>query len=48
MEKRLLNLTERQIQALKKKAEELGIPVTELVRRILDEYIDSHRKDENS
>lgn len=31
--------TERQYQALKERAKELEIPVSELVRRIIDEYL---------
>ena len=36
MQKILLNITERQKQTLKAKAEELSISVSEYVRRILD------------
>jgi len=38
--------TERQIVELQKEADEKGIKVSELIRRIIDEYLDSkkHRK----
>jgi hypothetical protein len=36
--------TERQYQALKKRALELEIPVSELVRRIIDEYLETPSK----
>jgi len=40
MKKKLLHLTNRQWNELKKEAKALGISSSELIRRILDEYID--------
>ena len=41
MKRTSLFLTERQLQKLTKEAEKLGIAVAELIRRILDEHIES-------
>lgn len=35
-----IGLTDRQIKALKKESVTLGIPLAELVRRILDTHLD--------
>lgn len=40
MRAKLVHLTERQFKYLHDKAEELGISVSELIRRILDENMD--------
>ena len=44
MKKKLLHLTNRQWNELKKESKELGISSSELIRRILDEYIDRKGK----
>ena len=44
MKKKLLHLTDRQSKTLEKKAKILGISSSELIRRILDEYIDKKEK----
>lgn len=40
MKRRDMYFTERQYQALKERARELEIPVSELVRRIVDKYLE--------
>jgi len=44
MEKILISVTERQKNALKSEAESLGIPKSELIRRIMDRYLESGKK----
>lgn len=41
MKRTSLFLTERQLERLAKVADKKGIPVAELIRRILDEYLDA-------
>jgi len=43
MKQKLIGLTDRQQKYLKEEAKNIGISVSELIRRILDEHID--RKD---
>ncbi len=44
MKKSLISMTEGQVKQLKRKAKEVGISVSELIRRILDEYFDKKDK----
>lgn len=44
MKRRDMYFAERQWQALKEKAKELEIPISELVRRIIDEYLKAPSK----
>lgn len=46
MKKSLISMTERQVRQLKRKAREIGISVSELIRRIIDEYFDKKDKTE--
>jgi hypothetical protein len=39
-----MNLTKRQFEQLSKEARRIGINLGELIRRILDQYIDSKRE----
>lgn len=39
MKAKLVHLTERQIEGLTKEAKSLGISVSELIRRVLDEHL---------
>lgn len=39
MKAKLVHLTERQIEELTKEARRIGISVSELIRRILDEHL---------
>jgi predicted DNA-binding protein len=41
MKRTSLFLTERQLERLGRLASKTGIPVAELIRRILDEYLES-------
>lgn len=45
MKMRQINVTDPQDDVLKDKATELGIPVTELVRRIIDRWIEDLKKE---
>jgi len=42
--KKLISLTERQVKVLSKKAKELQISFSEMLRRVLDEYIERINK----
>jgi|GEM_PF-4090014 len=44
MKKKLLHLTVRQWKALKEESKTLGISSSELIRRILDSYIDDNEE----
>lgn len=44
MKKTNIYLTERQIEMLSKEAQELGIGLAELIRRILDRHIEQRGK----
>ena len=44
MKRTSLFLTERQLERLGKMADKMGIPVAELIRRILDEYIEAKER----
>lgn len=48
MERISLFLTEKQIERLKRLSEESGLPVAELIRRAVDEYLDkvSQKRDD--
>lgn len=41
MKKRLIGLTERQDHILQELSEDLGIPISEIFRRVLDNFIDN-------
>jgi len=45
MKKRLISLTSRQDHILQEISEELGIPLSEVFRRILDAFIDNRLKE---
>lgn len=45
MKKRLISFSEPQYDKLKQRAEKLGISVSELVRRIVDAYLDKGLSD---
>jgi predicted DNA binding CopG/RHH family protein len=44
MKRTNIYLTERQIKELKKQATKIGISTSELIRRILDQYLNSTQK----
>ena len=44
MKRTNIYLTERQMKALQKKADKMGLSMAELVRRILDEYLDKEER----
>jgi hypothetical protein len=44
MKKTLVSLTERQMKVLTEEAEAVGISKSELLRRIMDRYLDSNKK----
>lgn len=44
MVKTLISLTERQREILKNESAQLGISKSELLRRVMDRYLDSGRK----
>jgi len=41
MKPKLVHLTDRQFEYLEERARAVGIPVSELIRRILDHHIDA-------
>jgi len=43
MKQKLIGLTERQQKYLGDRSKDLGIPVSELIRRILDEHIEDQK-----
>jgi hypothetical protein len=42
MHKQMVSLTEPQVAFLKTEAKQLGISVSDLIRRILDQYRETH------
>ena len=44
MNRTQIYLTDKEQDSLKKEADEIGIPKTELIRRILDKHIEDKKK----